>query len=70
MVAGGAGITLLPSLAVATETQRARIAIRRFSKAPERTLALVFRRSSAVVPALREVAALARDGYPQPKRAR
>lgn len=70
MVAGGAGITLLPSLAVATETQRARIAIRRFSKAPERTLVLVFRRSSAVAPALREVAALARDGYPQPKRAR
>jgi LysR family transcriptional regulator, hydrogen peroxide-inducible genes activator len=69
MVAGGAGITLLPSLAVATETQRARIAIRRFSKAPERTLVLVFRRSSAVVPALREVAALARDGYPNPKRA-
>lgn len=67
MVAGGAGITLLPSLAVATETQRARLTIRRFSKAPERTLVLVFRPSSAVVPALREVAALARDGYPKPK---
>jgi LysR family hydrogen peroxide-inducible transcriptional activator len=68
MVAGGAGITLLPSLAVATETQRARLTIRRFVKAPERTLVLVFRPSSAVVPALREVATLARDGYPKAKR--
>jgi LysR family hydrogen peroxide-inducible transcriptional activator len=65
MVAGGAGITLLPSLAVATETQRARLSIRRFSTPPERTLALVFRASSAVLPALQQVAALARDGYPK-----
>jgi LysR family transcriptional regulator, hydrogen peroxide-inducible genes activator len=68
MVAGGAGITLLPSLAVATETQRARLSIRRFSTPPERTLALVFRASSAVLPALQQVAALARDGYPKPRR--
>lgn len=68
MVAGGAGITLLPSLAVATETRRARLTIRRFSKAPERTVALVFRGSSAVLPALRKVAELARDGYPKARR--
>lgn len=65
MVAGGAGLTLLPSLAVATETQRAKLKIRPFALPPERTLALVFRSSSAVAPALRSVAALAREGYPK-----
>jgi LysR family hydrogen peroxide-inducible transcriptional activator len=65
MVAGGAGITLLPSLALATETQRAKLTIRRFAKPPERTLALVFRGSSPVVPALQKVAALARSCYPK-----
>jgi LysR family hydrogen peroxide-inducible transcriptional activator len=65
MVAGGAGITLLPSLAVATETQRAKLKIRAFALPPERTLALVFRSTSAVAPALRSVAALARESYPK-----
>jgi LysR family hydrogen peroxide-inducible transcriptional activator len=65
MVAGGAGITLLPSLAVATETQRAKLEIRRFSPAPERTLALVYRGGSPALPALRRVAELARESYPK-----
>ncbi len=63
MVASGAGVTLLPSLAVATETRRAKLSVRRFTTPPGRTLALVFRRSCPVVPALRRVAELARDGY-------
>jgi len=63
MVAGGTGVTLLPSLAVPTETQRAKLAIRRFTNPPARTLALVFRASCPVKPALQQVAALARQGY-------
>lgn len=63
MVAGGAGVTLLPSLAVPTETQRAQLVIRRFSNPPARTLALVFRGTCAVKPALQRVAALAKQGY-------
>lgn len=63
MVAGGAGVTLLPSLAVPTETQRAKLAIRRFTTPPARTLALVFRASCPVKAALHQVAALARESY-------
>jgi LysR family transcriptional regulator, hydrogen peroxide-inducible genes activator len=63
MVAGGTGVTLLPSLAVPAETQRAKLAIRRFTNPPARTLALVFRASCPVKPALQQVAALARQGY-------
>jgi LysR family transcriptional regulator, hydrogen peroxide-inducible genes activator len=63
MVAGGAGVTLLPSLAVPTETQRAKLVIRRFASPPARTLALVFRPSSPVKPALQQVAALSREAY-------
>lgn len=63
MVAGGAGVTLLPRLAVPTETRRAKLSVRRFVNPPGRSLALVFRASSAVVPALKRVAELARDSY-------
>jgi LysR family hydrogen peroxide-inducible transcriptional activator len=63
MVAGGAGVTLLPSLAVPTETRRAKLSIRHFATPPGRTLALVYRRSCAVIPALQRVAELARDAY-------
>lgn len=64
MVAGGAGVTLLPELAVATETKRAELAIRPFARpAPKRTIALVWRRRSPVGPALRELAATARAAY-------
>jgi LysR family hydrogen peroxide-inducible transcriptional activator len=63
MVAGGAGVTLLPSLAVPTETQRAKLAIRRFVSPPARTLALIFRPSCPVKQALRHVAALAKESY-------
>ena len=41
MVAGGAGVTLLPELAVATETGRAPLVVRRFTeRAPNRTIGL------------------------------
>lgn len=61
MVAGGAGITLLPRLAVAAENRRGSLAIRRFAEpVPSRTLAVVWRKSSPLAPALREVAATLR----------
>ena len=65
MVAGGAGVTLLPELAVPTESRRAEIAIRRFAKpAPHRTVALVWRKRSARGAALRRLADTLREAYP------
>ncbi|HEY6003683.1 MAG TPA: LysR substrate-binding domain-containing protein [Anaeromyxobacter sp.] len=57
MVASGAGVTLLPSLAVEAESGRAKLRIRPFAKpAPGRTLVLAWRRGTAVEPALRAIA--------------
>jgi LysR family hydrogen peroxide-inducible transcriptional activator len=57
MVASGAGVTLLPRLAVEAEGGRARLRIRPFARpAPGRTLVLAWRRGAAVEPALRAVA--------------
>ena len=65
MVAGGAGVTLLPELAVPTESRRAEIAIRRFAKpAPHRTVALVWRKRSPLGAALRRLAGTVRSAYP------
>jgi LysR family hydrogen peroxide-inducible transcriptional activator len=67
MVAGGAGVTLLPALAVPTEVQRAALRVRPFGHpAPHRTIALVWRKRSPLAGALREVAALIRSAYPAP----
>jgi len=64
MVAGGAGATLLPALAVPAETGRSALRARPFaSPAPHRTLALVWRKGSPLAPALRQVAAVLRDAY-------
>lgn len=61
MVAAGAGVTLLPTLALPTEMKRARVAIRRFAPPiPCRTLALAWRRGSPLAAALRKVAAVLR----------
>jgi LysR family hydrogen peroxide-inducible transcriptional activator len=69
MVAGGAGVTLLPSLAVATEAKRAALRIRAFAApAPKRTIAFVWRRRSPLGPALRALAATARKAYDAPPR--
>lgn len=58
MVAGGgAGVTLLPQLAVRTEASRADIAVRTFAKPePKRTIVLAWRNSSAMGAALKEIA--------------
>ena len=69
MVAGGAGVTLLPRLAVPTETARADLRVRPFaSPAPHRTLALVWRKRSPLGPALRKIAATIRASYPSADR--
>ena len=69
MVAGGAGITLLPALAVAAEAKRARLNIRPMaSPAAGRTIALVWRKRSPLEDALRQIAAVIRDSYPHPTR--
>ena len=57
MVASGAGVTLLPRVAVETEGRRARLRLRPFTDPPPgRTLVLAWRRGSAVEPALQAVA--------------
>ncbi len=62
MVADGAGVTLLPQLAVATEAKRAQLAVRPFAEpVPGRTIALVWRRRSPLGPALKQIASTARE---------
>jgi LysR family transcriptional regulator, hydrogen peroxide-inducible genes activator len=66
MVADRAGITLLPKLSVPTEARRAKLKIRAFAEpAPHRTIALVWRKTSALGPALRRVARVIRRAYPK-----
>jgi len=66
MVASGAGVTLLPELAVATEAQRAGLRVRSFVEpAPHRTIGLVWRRGYPLAEALRKIAATIRAAYPR-----
>lgn len=65
MVASGAGVTLLPELAVETEAGRAGLVTRSFeSPVPARTLALVWRKRSPLAPTLRLVAEAIREAVP------
>src|SRR5580704_16521092 len=65
MVAGGAGITLIPALAVDAEARRAHLHVRPLAgRAPLRTIAVIWRKGSALEPALREIAAVLRAAYP------
>lgn len=49
MVGGGDGVTLLPKIALAVENRRGQLAVRAFkSPAPTRTLAMVWRKGSAM----------------------
>jgi LysR family hydrogen peroxide-inducible transcriptional activator len=64
MVARGAGVTLLPEIAVPTEARRAGLSIRPFTPpAPKRTIALVWRKRSPLGPVLRQLASTARAAY-------
>ena len=63
MVAGGAGLTLLPALSLPVENRRGDLAVRKLqAPAPGRTLVLAFRKSSPLGPALRELAGTLRKG--------
>jgi LysR family hydrogen peroxide-inducible transcriptional activator len=65
MASAGAGVTLLPELAVPSERARARLALRPFaSPSPHRTIALVWRRRSPLAPALEHLAETMRRAYP------
>ncbi len=56
MAASGAGGTLLPSLAIDVENRRGTLRIRRFAgDPPKRTIALVWRRGSALEPTLHPI---------------
>ena len=62
MVSSGAGITLLPEIAVPTECQRTELFTRRFrNPPPHRTLVLAYRPASAIKRALAELAGVMRD---------
>jgi LysR family hydrogen peroxide-inducible transcriptional activator len=67
MVAGGAGVTLLPSLSVDVENRRGELALRPFAApAPSRTLVLAWRRQCPRAEALRSVAAALREARRRP----
>lgn len=62
MVAGGAGVTLLPELSLAVENRRSELAVRRFVRpVPCRTIVLAWRKQSPLGPSLRALAGTARD---------
>lgn len=64
MVGGNGGVTVLPRLAVATEAKRAGLRTRPLQgQGAHRTLALVWRRRSALRPALKVVAEVIREGF-------
>jgi LysR family hydrogen peroxide-inducible transcriptional activator len=66
MVAGGAGVTLLPSLSVETEAKRAGLQVRALQTAKaHRTIALVWRKRAPLAPALRELAEALRSAVPR-----
>ncbi len=66
MAVGGAGVTLLPSLAAAVENRNGELVLRRFeAPSPGRTIALVWRRGAPHAAALREVAQVLREAWPR-----
>jgi LysR family hydrogen peroxide-inducible transcriptional activator len=68
MVAGGAGITLIPALAVDAEARRARLHVRPLAnRSAHRTIAVIWRKGAAFEPALRAIALTLRESYPEPK---
>ena len=62
MVVGGAGVTLLPALALGVENRLGTLHLRPFTaKAPGRTLALVWRKHTPAHQALQAIAPLLRQ---------
>jgi LysR family hydrogen peroxide-inducible transcriptional activator len=66
MVVGGAGVTLIPAIAVEAEAKRAGLHVRPLaSPAAHRTIVLVWRKGSSAERVLRTVAASIRAAYPR-----
>jgi LysR family hydrogen peroxide-inducible transcriptional activator len=66
MVAGGLGVTLLPTLAVPSEVRINNLRVRRFSDTEAvRTIGLVWRKKSSLAPALRKLATSMSQAYPK-----
>jgi LysR family hydrogen peroxide-inducible transcriptional activator len=66
MVAGGVGLTLLPTLAVRREVQTNNLRVRRFADTEAvRTIGLVWRKNSSLTPALRKLAITMSHAYPK-----
>jgi LysR family hydrogen peroxide-inducible transcriptional activator len=67
MVAGGAGVTLIPAIAVESETKRARLAVRPLGgRRAHRTIAMIWRKQSALESTLHAMTAALRESYPTP----
>lgn len=65
LVVQGAGVTLLPELALETETLRAELGIREIAApAPARTIVLIWRKGASLAAALAQLAASIRESYP------
>lgn len=65
MVAGGAGVTLLPALSVPTEAARAGLKVRPLaSAAAHRTIALTWRKNAPLSATLKMVAGVMRAAFP------
>ncbi|HMO07206.1 MAG TPA: hydrogen peroxide-inducible genes activator [Paracoccaceae bacterium] len=65
MVAAGLGVTLLPAMALPVETRAAEVSVARFSDPqPQRTIGMVWRRSSPLDAQFRRMAAALRDLAP------
>jgi LysR family hydrogen peroxide-inducible transcriptional activator len=66
MVAGGVGVTLLPSLAVRREVRSNNLRVRRFAdKEAVRTIGLVWRKNSSLTPALHKLVTTMSHAYPK-----
>jgi LysR family transcriptional regulator, hydrogen peroxide-inducible genes activator len=66
MVAGGVGVTLLPTLAVRSEVRINNLRVRRFADIEAvRTIGLVWRKKSSLAPALRKLATSMSQAYPK-----
>ena len=62
MVGAGIGVTLIPDMAVAVETRSAPVSTARFSAPqPERSIGMVWRKTSPLAPQLRQIADVVRD---------
>jgi LysR family hydrogen peroxide-inducible transcriptional activator len=70
MVGAGIGVTLIPEMAAPVETRSAPVCVSRFdAPRPERTIGMVWRKTSPLADQLAEIAALVRDAAADLRRA-